>query len=243
MDTGGEAEPLNMEKVAFDTSEYGDGSNSISQEDDDLWLEFLELEDAYTITNANSNDVENQNQIMLSFDNVAIQMEYRDPRGRCGESEREASLSRFRQKRKERSKVGCSDVDGAVEYPERCSQAQRAASLSRLRQKRKHRCFGNKVRYSARQQAALRVHRNKAQLILSKKQDRRNSLEAILESGQDVNQSEILCMHCGISSDCTPMMRRGPSGPGSLCNACGLSWANRTNRDRDETEEGEGNVL
>ena len=35
------------------------------------------------------------------------------------------------------------------------------------------------------------------------------------------------CTHCGISSKSTPMMRRGPSGPRSLCNACGLFWANR----------------
>lgn len=35
------------------------------------------------------------------------------------------------------------------------------------------------------------------------------------------------CSHCGISSKSTPMMRRGPSGPRSLCNACGLFWANR----------------
>ena len=35
------------------------------------------------------------------------------------------------------------------------------------------------------------------------------------------------CTNCGISSMSTPMMRRGPSGPRSLCNACGLFWANR----------------
>jgi hypothetical protein len=35
------------------------------------------------------------------------------------------------------------------------------------------------------------------------------------------------CTHCGTSSKSTPMMRRGPSGPRSLCNACGLYWANR----------------
>ena len=35
------------------------------------------------------------------------------------------------------------------------------------------------------------------------------------------------CTHCGVSSKSTPMMRRGPSGPRSLCNACGLFWANR----------------
>ncbi|RVW73548.1 GATA transcription factor 24 [Vitis vinifera] len=44
-------------------------------------------------------------------------------------------------------------------------------------------------------------------------------------SGQD--EPEILCTHCGTSSKTTPMMRRGPAGPRSLCNACGLKWANK----------------
>ncbi|XP_055834865.1 GATA transcription factor 25-like isoform X2 [Solanum dulcamara] len=35
------------------------------------------------------------------------------------------------------------------------------------------------------------------------------------------------CTHCGTSSKATPMMRRGPDGPRSLCNACGLTWANK----------------
>jgi hypothetical protein len=35
------------------------------------------------------------------------------------------------------------------------------------------------------------------------------------------------CQNCGISSRVTPAMRRGPAGPRSLCNACGLMWANK----------------
>lgn len=35
------------------------------------------------------------------------------------------------------------------------------------------------------------------------------------------------CVHCGISSKSTPMMRRGPDGEKSLCNACGLKWKNK----------------
>lgn len=35
------------------------------------------------------------------------------------------------------------------------------------------------------------------------------------------------CHHCGISAKSTPMMRRGPDGPRTLCNACGLMWANK----------------
>lgn len=116
---------------------------------------------------------------------------------------------------------------GAAEYPVRCSLPQRAASLSRFRQKRKERCFDKKVRYSVRQEVALRMHRNKGQFTSSKKQDGTNSWGSDQESGQDLVQSETLCTHCGTSSKSTPMMRRGPSGPRSLCNACGLFWANR----------------
>ncbi|KAH9300498.1 hypothetical protein KI387_012081, partial [Taxus chinensis] len=35
------------------------------------------------------------------------------------------------------------------------------------------------------------------------------------------------CLHCAIGEGSTPMMRRGPSGPRTLCNACGLVWANK----------------
>ncbi|KAK7311668.1 hypothetical protein RJT34_09952 [Clitoria ternatea] len=116
---------------------------------------------------------------------------------------------------------------GAVEFPARCAQPQRVASLNRFRQKRKERCFDKKVRYSVRQEVALRMHRNKGQFTSSKNQDGANGLAADQESGQDVVQLETSCTHCGISSKSTPMMRRGPSGPRSLCNACGLFWANR----------------
>ncbi|RRT53640.1 hypothetical protein B296_00049725 [Ensete ventricosum] len=38
------------------------------------------------------------------------------------------------------------------------------------------------------------------------------------------------CLHCGINAKSTPMMRRGPDGPRTLCNACGLVWANKTRK-------------
>ncbi|KAK7301097.1 hypothetical protein RJT34_11957 [Clitoria ternatea] len=116
---------------------------------------------------------------------------------------------------------------GSLEYPTKCSLPQRAASLDRFRQKRKERCFDKKVRYSVRQEVALRMHRNKGQFTSSKKQDGANNWGTDQESGQDDSQAETSCMHCGTSSKSTPMMRRGPSGPRSLCNACGLFWANR----------------
>ncbi|XP_014522427.1 GATA transcription factor 25 isoform X2 [Vigna radiata var. radiata] len=116
---------------------------------------------------------------------------------------------------------------GSMEYPARCSLPQRAASLDRFRKKRKERCFDKKVRYGVRQEVALRMHRNKGQFTSSKKQDGANSYGTDQDSGQDDSQSETSCTHCGTSSKSTPMMRRGPSGPRSLCNACGLFWANR----------------
>ncbi|KAJ9187020.1 hypothetical protein P3X46_002519 [Hevea brasiliensis] len=114
-----------------------------------------------------------------------------------------------------------------VEYPGRCTQPQRAASLNRFRQKRKERCFDKKVRYSVRQEVALRMQRNKGQFTSSKKSDGAYGWAGGQDSGQDDSQQETSCTHCGISSKSTPMMRRGPSGPRSLCNACGLFWANR----------------
>lgn len=35
------------------------------------------------------------------------------------------------------------------------------------------------------------------------------------------------CHHCGVGENNTPAMRRGPAGPRTLCNACGLMWANK----------------
>ncbi|CAL0305609.1 unnamed protein product [Lupinus luteus] len=118
------------------------------------------------------------------------------------------------------------DQRGALEYP-KCSQSQRAASLLRFRQKKKERCFDKKVRYIVRQEVALRMQRSKGQFTSAKKQDGGNGWGADQESVQDAVQSETSCTHCGISSKSTPMMRRGPAGPRTLCNACGLFWANR----------------
>ncbi|KAJ8773316.1 hypothetical protein K2173_028493 [Erythroxylum novogranatense] len=118
-----------------------------------------------------------------------------------------------------------SERDMLVDYPGRCSQPQRAASLNRFRQKRKERCFDKKVRYSVRQEVALRMQRNKGQFTSSKKADGANEWGGSQDSGQDDGSQETFCAHCGISSKFTPMMRRGPAGPRSLCNACGLFWA------------------
>ncbi|CAG8520111.1 13777_t:CDS:2 [Acaulospora morrowiae] len=35
------------------------------------------------------------------------------------------------------------------------------------------------------------------------------------------------CLHCGIDGHTTPLVRRGPDGGKTLCNACGLVWLNK----------------
>uniref|UniRef100_A0A5B7BXD2 Putative GATA transcription factor 25 n=1 Tax=Davidia involucrata TaxID=16924 RepID=A0A5B7BXD2_DAVIN len=116
---------------------------------------------------------------------------------------------------------------GLLDYPVRCSQPQRAASLSRFRQKRKERCFDKKIRYNVRQEVALRMQRKKGQFTSSKNSEESFSWNTAEDSGQDDSPQETTCTHCGTSSKSTPMMRRGPTGPRTLCNACGLFWANK----------------
>ncbi|KAJ9537942.1 hypothetical protein OSB04_030675 [Centaurea solstitialis] len=116
---------------------------------------------------------------------------------------------------------------GLTEFPGRSSQPQRAASLSRFREKRKERCFDKKIRYSVRKEVALRMQRKKGQFTSSKAiSDEAGSASSDWNGGPSQDE-ETTCRHCGISSKATPMMRRGPSGPRTLCNACGLKWANK----------------
>ncbi|CAK9186577.1 unnamed protein product [Ilex paraguariensis] len=116
---------------------------------------------------------------------------------------------------------------GTMDYPTRCSDPQRAASLSKYRQKRKERCFDKKIRYNVRQEVALRMQRKKGQFTSAKKFEEFVGCSNPEDSGQDESPPETSCAHCGIGSKSTPMMRRGPAGPRTLCNACGLVWANR----------------
>ncbi|GMJ12897.1 hypothetical protein HRI_004958800 [Hibiscus trionum] len=119
---------------------------------------------------------------------------------------------------------------GMGDFPGRSVQPQRAASLNRFRQKRKERCFDKKIRYTVRKEVALRMQRNKGQFTSAKTVSDEvvsasSGSNGTPGSGQD--EQETLCRHCGISSKSTPMMRRGPAGPRTLCNACGLKWANK----------------
>ncbi|MCL7037456.1 hypothetical protein MKW94_026413 [Papaver nudicaule] len=113
------------------------------------------------------------------------------------------------------------------DLPGRASQPQRAVALNKYRQKRKDRCFDKKIRYSVRKEVAERMQRKKGQFASSKP----TPMESVFWSPSDapvpLEQQETMCTHCGISSNSTPMMRRGPQGPRSLCNACGLKWANK----------------
>ncbi|XP_022999963.1 GATA transcription factor 28-like isoform X2 [Cucurbita maxima] len=125
--------------------------------------------------------------------------------------------------------------DRALAIPPRLSVPQRLASLIRFREKRKERNFDKKIRYTVRKEVALRMQRNKGQFT-SSKPIHEDSLSATTSwesnetwcsDGNGSHQQEILCRHCGISEKSTPMMRRGPDGPRTLCNACGLMWANK----------------
>lgn len=117
--------------------------------------------------------------------------------------------------------------------PQRYNVPHRLASLIRFREKRKERNFDKKIRYTVRKEVALRMQRNKGQFTSSKSNhDDSASTTPGWESswgmaGNGPINQEIVCRHCGIGEKSTPMMRRGPEGPRTLCNACGLMWANK----------------
>ncbi|CAN4107900.1 unnamed protein product [Withania somnifera] len=114
------------------------------------------------------------------------------------------------------------------DFPGRLNLPQRAASLNRFREKRKERCFDKKIRYTVRKEVAMRMQRKKGQFTSAKSiSDEAGSSSADWNEGSGQEEQETSCRHCGISSKSTPMMRRGPAGPRSLCNACGLKWANK----------------
>ncbi|OMO85252.1 Zinc finger, GATA-type [Corchorus capsularis] len=121
---------------------------------------------------------------------------------------------------------------GLGDFPGKSIQPQRAASLNRFREKRKERCFDKKIRYTVRKEVALRMQRKKGQFTSSKAisdevASASSGWSGTPGSGHDDSMQETSCSHCGISSKSTPMMRRGPAGPRTLCNACGLKWANK----------------
>ncbi|KAK1269967.1 GATA transcription factor 28 [Acorus gramineus] len=109
--------------------------------------------------------------------------------------------------------------------------AKRVASLIRFREKRKERCFDKKIRYAVRKEVALRMQRRKGQFAGKANPDQgalaTSSSDPTQGSIQEDAAQEIKCQNCGVGEKSTPAMRRGPNGPRSLCNACGLMWANK----------------
>lgn len=123
--------------------------------------------------------------------------------------------------------------DNKVEdLPKQANFSRRFASLVRFREKRKERCFDKKIRYSVRKEVAQRMHRKNGQFASLKSSSGSSSCDSAKSSleGDGTQHSETVpgkCHHCGVSENCTPAMRRGPDGPRTLCNACGLKWANK----------------
>ncbi|KAL7125184.1 hypothetical protein ABFS83_14G099400 [Erythranthe nasuta] len=108
--------------------------------------------------------------------------------------------------------------------------SRRLASLERFREKRKERSFEKKIRYSCRKEVAQRMHRKNGQFAAVN--DTCQTSDDNLGSSNSIPQQEPVCssrtcQHCGVSENSTPAMRRGPAGPRTLCNACGLMWANK----------------
>ncbi|EYU39107.1 hypothetical protein MIMGU_mgv1a010280mg [Erythranthe guttata] len=108
--------------------------------------------------------------------------------------------------------------------------SRRLASLERFREKRKERSFEKKIRYSCRKEVAQRMHRKNGQFAAVN--DTCQTSDDNLGSSNSTPQQEPVCssrtcQHCGVSENSTPAMRRGPAGPRTLCNACGLMWANK----------------
>ncbi|XP_039010253.1 GATA transcription factor 24-like isoform X2 [Hibiscus syriacus] len=120
---------------------------------------------------------------------------------------------------------------GVCDGPKRSNLSKRIASLVRFREKRKERCFDKKIRYTVRKEVAQRMHRKNGQFASLKESTSTSSWDSLqtdLQDGTPRLETVVRkCQHCGISENNTPAMRRGPAGPRTLCNACGLMWANK----------------
>ncbi|KAI3448224.1 hypothetical protein Pfo_004889 [Paulownia fortunei] len=117
---------------------------------------------------------------------------------------------------------------GVDDVSSRPTVSRRIASLERFREKRKERCFEKKIRYTCRKEVAQRMHRKNGQFA-SVKNICKTSDDNWGSGNSTPHPEPVLrrCQHCGVSETSTPAMRRGPAGPRTLCNACGLMWANK----------------
>uniref|UniRef100_A0A453SQ56 GATA transcription factor 28 n=1 Tax=Aegilops tauschii subsp. strangulata TaxID=200361 RepID=A0A453SQ56_AEGTS len=126
-------------------------------------------------------------------------------------------------------------ASSSTPYSKRLNFPHRVASLMRFREKRKERNFDKKIRYTVRKEVALRMQRNRGQFTSSKPKPDDGTSELATADGspnwgsvEGRPPSAASCHHCGTNAHNTPMMRRGPEGPRTLCNACGLMWANKS---------------
>ncbi|KAL0365688.1 UNVERIFIED_CONTAM: GATA transcription factor 25 [Sesamum angustifolium] len=103
----------------------------------------------------------------------------------------------------------------------KCKDTKREEHLNKYRLKRKERCFEKRIRYNVRREVALKMKRQNGQFTCQDTGQTSTEINTV-----DKNPLQVVCTNCGISSNDTPMMRRGPAGIRSLCNACGLFWAN-----------------
>uniref|UniRef100_A0A2P2KQS5 GATA transcription factor 24-like n=1 Tax=Rhizophora mucronata TaxID=61149 RepID=A0A2P2KQS5_RHIMU len=120
---------------------------------------------------------------------------------------------------------------GTSDSTKRSNLSRRIASLVRFREKRKERCFDKKIRYTVRKEVAQRMHRKNGQFASLKESSGGSSwdsAQSCLQDGTPRPETVVRrCQHCGVSENNTPAMRRGPAGARTLCNACGLMWANK----------------
>ncbi|KAL2254899.1 GATA transcription factor 25-like [Sesamum indicum] len=103
----------------------------------------------------------------------------------------------------------------------KCKDPKREEHVNKYRLKREERCFEKRIRYNVRRAVALKMKRKNGRFAC--KDSGQTSMEI---NRVDESPPQLACTNCGISSNDTPMMRRGPAGMRSLCNACGLFWAN-----------------
>ncbi|AES90599.1 putative transcription factor TIFY family [Medicago truncatula] len=122
----------------------------------------------------------------------------------------------------------CRDIWGKNDPFRNSKVSRRSASLVRFREKRKERCFEKKIRYTCRKEVAERMQRKNGQFASLKEECSSPAENQDFSNGSPFPESiERRCQHCGIAAKSTPVMRRGPAGPRTLCNACGLMWANK----------------
>ncbi|KAL7140552.1 hypothetical protein ABFS83_09G126900 [Erythranthe nasuta] len=217
-----------------DNNNIGNSSGGINESmDEDVTADMGNQSDNHGALISQIGDIENSNQLTLSFQGQVYVFDS------VSAEKVQAVLLLLGGKEAPTNHpaapVSTSSNKGLPSTPQKLNVPQRMASLLRFREKRKERNFDKKIRYTVRKEVALRMQRKKGQFTSSKPtHDDCTSGGSSWDSGQNWGADgsgsqvqDICCRHCGTSEKCTPMMRRGPEGPRTLCNACGLMWANK----------------